>query len=116
MKQGHELFFNKARCKQCHLGNNFTDSQFHNLGVGWDPKTRTFADEGRWVMTKGYIGRRIRRGRPRRFKTPTLREVTKHAPYMHDGSVATLREVVELITTAAATRTRISTRRSSRST
>ena len=73
----------------CHLGNNFTDSQFHNLGVGWNKKTRTFADEGRYAVTKKDADRGA-------FKTPTLREVTKHAPYMHDGSIATLREAVEL--------------------
>ena len=89
VKQGHELFFGKASCNQCHLGNNFTDSQFHNLGVGWNKKTRTFADEGRYAVTKKDADRGA-------FKTPTLREVTKHAPYMHDGSIATLREVVEL--------------------
>jgi cytochrome c peroxidase len=95
VKQGHELFNGKASCAQCHLGNNFTDSQFHNLGVGWDPKTGTFSDEGRWSISKdrGEEGRQGDRGA---FKTPTLREVTKHAPYMHDGSLATLRDVVEL--------------------
>jgi cytochrome c peroxidase len=89
VKQGHELFFGKASCNQCHLGSNFTDSMFHNLGVGWNPKTKTFADEGRFVITKQPSDRGA-------FKTPTLREVTKHAPYMHDGSIATLRDVVEL--------------------
>ena len=47
VKAGHELFFGKAGCNQCHLGQSFTDNTFHNLGVGWDPKTRTFRDEGR---------------------------------------------------------------------
>ncbi len=89
VKQGHDLFFSKGRCNQCHLGSNFTDSLFHNLGVGWDPATKTFRDEGRFLVTKKVVDRGA-------FKTPTLREVTKHAPYMHDGSVATLREVMEL--------------------
>jgi cytochrome c peroxidase len=88
-KQGHALFFGKAACNQCHLGENFTDSRFHNVGVGWDAKTRTFADEGRHTVT----GQDVDRGA---FKTPTLRDVTTHAPYMHDGSVGTLREAVEL--------------------
>jgi cytochrome c peroxidase len=88
VKLGHDLFFDKARCNQCHLGDNFTDSRFHNLGVGWDPKKRTFADEGRFIVTKDPMDRGS-------FKTPTLREVTKHPPYMHDGSQKTLREVVE---------------------
>jgi cytochrome c peroxidase len=94
VKQGHELFNGKASCAQCHLGNNFTDAQFHNLGVGWMEKTRTFKDEGRWAISKD-LGEEGRAGDRGAFKTPTLREVTKHAPYMHDGSVATLREVVE---------------------
>jgi cytochrome c peroxidase len=88
VKLGHELFFGKAACNQCHLGANFTDSQFHNIGVGWDPKARRFADEGRFVVTKQEIDRGA-------FKTPTLREVTRRAPYMHDGSMATLREVMD---------------------
>ncbi len=85
---GAELFFDKAACATCHVGWNFTDSQFHNLGIGWDPVRRAFADSGRVKVT----------GEPAdtgAFKTPTLREVTKHAPYMHDGSIPTLREAVE---------------------
>jgi cytochrome c peroxidase len=88
VKLGHDLFFDKARCNQCHLGGNFTDSKFHNLGVGWDPKKKAFADEGRFVVTKAPEDHGA-------FKTPTIRDVTKHAPYMHDGSQKTLREVVE---------------------
>lgn len=88
-KRGHALFFDKARCSQCHVGSNFTDSQFHNLGIGWDAATRSFADDGRFAVT----GNPADRGA---FKTPTLREATRRAPYMHDGSIATLREVVEL--------------------
>jgi cytochrome c peroxidase len=89
VKQGHELFYGKAQCNQCHLGDNFSDSLFHNLGVGWNPATKTFKDEGRFVVTKKPADRGA-------FKTPTLREITKHPPYMHDGSVATLKEVMEL--------------------
>lgn len=85
---GHELFFDKAGCSSCHVGSNFTDSAFHNLGVGWDARTKRFADEGRFIVTRDPRDRGA-------FKTPTLREVTRHAPYMHDGSMATLREVVE---------------------
>jgi cytochrome c peroxidase len=95
VKQGHELFNGKAACAQCHLGNNFTDSQFHNLGVGWDPTSRTFKDEGRWAISR-HQGEKARQGDRGAFKTPTLREVTRHAPYMHDGSSPTLRDVVEL--------------------
>jgi cytochrome c peroxidase len=88
-KQGHELFFGKAKCRQCHAGNNFTDSKFHNLGIGWDPVTKQFSDDGRFVVTRNEADRGA-------FKTPTLRDVTKHPPYLHDGSVTTLREVVEI--------------------
>lgn len=89
VKNGHDLFFGKAACNQCHLGQNFTDSAFHNLGVAWNPKTRKFADEGRFAVTKQEKDRGA-------FKTPTLREVGLHPPFMHDGSVKTLREVIDL--------------------
>ncbi len=88
-KQGSELFFGQAACNKCHLGQNFTDSRFHNLGVGWNSERGAFADEGRYLVTKKEADRGA-------FKTPTLREASKHAPYMHDGSVATLRKVIEL--------------------
>jgi cytochrome c peroxidase len=88
VKKGDELFFGKAACNQCHLGQNFTDNSFHNLGIGWNPKTRTFADEGRAKISKNKADLGA-------FKTPTLRDVSRRAPYMHDGSLATLRDVVE---------------------
>lgn len=88
VKKGHELFFGKAACNQCHLGQSFTDNSFHNLGIGWNAKAKTFADEGRSKISKNKADLGA-------FKTPTLRDISKHAPYMHDGSVATLREVVE---------------------
>lgn len=87
VKRGHELFFGKAGCRPCHAGNSFTDSRFHNLGIGWDEDEGAFADQGRFAVTHDPADRG-------RFKTPSLREVTKHPPYMHDGSIATLREVV----------------------
>ena len=95
VKQGHDLFFGKAECNQCHLSDSFTDSQFHNIGVGWDPKTKTFKDWGRWEVTRGKVDQQFAEADRGAFKTPTLREVTKRAPYMHDGSMATLRDVVE---------------------
>ena len=88
VKLGDELFFGKARCNQCHLGQNFTDSLFHNLGVGWDPEAESLADEGRFAIS----GEEVDHGA---FKTPTVRDVTKHPPYMHDGSFETLEEIVE---------------------
>ena len=89
VKLGHDLFFGKAGCNQCHLGQNFTDTLFHNLGVGWNPRTQRFADVGRQKVTQKDedLGA---------FKTPGLREVTKHPPFMHDGSVPTLHDVMDL--------------------
>ncbi len=87
-KRGLTLFRTKARCRQCHIGFNFTDEQFHNLGVGWDSQKQAFDDTGRSVLT----GREKERGA---FKTPTLRDVARTAPYMHDGSLKTLGEVVD---------------------
>ena len=88
LKLGEDLFFNKAKCTACHVGNAFTDSRFHNIGIGYDPKTQKFADEGRGKIT----GKAEEIGA---FKTPGLRDTALHAPYMHDGSIATLEEVVE---------------------
>lgn len=86
---GEELFFGKAACATCHTGTAFTDSRYHNLGVGYDAETGELADMGRFVVS----GEEVDKGA---FKTPGLREVTKRAPFMHDGSVATLREVMQL--------------------
>ncbi|HLG18745.1 MAG TPA: cytochrome c peroxidase [Bdellovibrionota bacterium] len=85
---GMDLFFGKAECNQCHLGQNLSDSLFHNLGIGWNPKSKKFADQGRIVVSK-------KKEDLGAFKTPTVRDVTKHPPYMHDGSIRTLREVVD---------------------
>lgn len=87
VKKGDRLFFGTAFCNNCHKGPNLTDSLFHNLGVGWDPATETFRDEGRYAVTKKEADKGA-------FKTPSLRDVSKRAPYMHDGSMKTLREVV----------------------
>lgn len=88
VRRGDALFFDKAGCNQCHLGQNFTDSAFHNVGIGWDAAANRFSDDGRFAVTKAEKDRGA-------FKTPTLREVARHPPYMHDGSVATLRGAVE---------------------
>ena len=88
VKMGDELFFGKAGCSQCHFDQSFTDSSFHNIGIGWDSKTRTFKDQGHFGVTKVETDRGA-------FKTPTLRDVSLHPPYMHDGSLATLRDVVD---------------------
>jgi len=92
-REGRDLFFGRARCSACHLGPSFSDGRFHDIGVGWKappagrPATEGYADAGRFEVT----GKPADRGA---FKTPTLRDVSRHPPYMHDGSQATLREVV----------------------
>jgi cytochrome c peroxidase len=85
-RRGRTLFNGKAGCGQCHSGTNFTDEEFHNTGVAW--RTGVLTDEGRASVT----GAPTDRGA---FKTPTLREISRTAPYMHDGSLATLNDVIE---------------------
>ncbi|MDR3633290.1 MAG: cytochrome c peroxidase [Isosphaeraceae bacterium] len=82
----------KAMCTSCHVGFNFTDEQFHNLGIGWDPAQKSFKDKGRWAVTP--IGAR-NNAEIGAFKTPTVRDAARTGPYMHDGSLKTLEEVVE---------------------
>ena len=79
------VFFNKAKCDQCHEGANFTLNAYSNLGVGTD---KPDPDVGRFAVTKDPRDWGV-------FKTPTLREIEHTAPYMHDGSLKTLEEVVE---------------------
>jgi cytochrome c peroxidase len=85
-RRGLEIFRGKGNCAVCHLGPNLTDDDFHNTGVGW--KEGAAKDQGRAKITAdpADIGA---------FKTPTLREVASTGPYMHDGSLATLADVVE---------------------
>ena len=119
-KRGFELFTGKARCTSCHsVGERdalFTDHGFHNTGIGWartfqapertrvelapgvhaeiDRRTlQTFAeppapDVGRYEITRDPKDRWA-------YKTPSLRNVALTAPYMHDGSLATLEAVIE---------------------
>tara|TARA_R110002111_G_scaffold117466_1_gene179421 strand:- start:10873 stop:11916 length:1044 start_codon:yes stop_codon:yes gene_type:complete len=84
-QRGMKLFFGKAACSACHAGSNFTDHAFHNIGVGMDAKE---PDAGRKAISK--LG-----GDHGSFKTPTLRDIGRSAPYMHDGSMQTLKEVVD---------------------
>jgi cytochrome c peroxidase len=79
---GLRLFRGKASCAVCHFGPNLSDEQFHNTGAGW-PR-----DVGRFAVT----GREQDRGA---FKTPSLREAARTPPYMHDGGLATLEEVID---------------------
>lgn len=85
-QRGMRVFFGKGRCGSCHAGPNLTDESFHNTGVAF--RDRQMLDPGRFVVTRNSADRGA-------FKTPTLREVARTAPYMHDGSQSTLDEVVE---------------------
>jgi len=118
-KRGFDLFVNKARCVSCHRVEQtqalFTDNRFHNIGVGIndiqedapelavafieadvkkaDVDVKVLTDKrtselGRFAVSRGFddLGS---------FKTPTLRNVAATAPYMHDGSLATLEDVMK---------------------
>ena len=117
-KRGFDLFINKGRCVSCHVIEQtqalFTDNRFHNIGVGIndiqedvpdlanefleaeatasevDVKVLTDArtsELGRFAITRDFDGLGA-------FKTPTLRNIAVTGPYMHDGSVETLRDVM----------------------
>ena len=108
--RGMALFKGKARCILCHNGPNFTDSQFHHLGVpdtplSSDPLVQAAIrfdakrmnvpeyqsvkdDLGRYLVTKEEKDRGA-------FKTPTLRHVTQREPYMHNGAFQSLTEVID---------------------
>jgi cytochrome c peroxidase len=75
---GLQIFRGKGNCTACHVGPNSSDETLHNTGVAWR--------DGRLADVGAGQGQ---------FKTPTLREVSNTAPYMHDGSIATLEEVVD---------------------
>jgi cytochrome c peroxidase len=99
--RGLELFRGKAGCLGCHAGPLLSDEGFHNTGVAW--RTGAVEDEGRGRIT----GADADRGA---FKTPTLREVGRTAPYMHDGSFATLDAVVEYYDSGGAANPGLDTR------
>ncbi len=82
-KRGLELFFSKRTdCSSCHGGFNFTDYRFANNGLYED-----YSDEGRMRLTGKEEDRAV-------FKVPSLRNVALSAPYMHDGSIKTLKDVI----------------------
>lgn len=83
-KRGFDLFNGKANCAACHSGWNFTDGSFHDVGVGKDGAI----GRGRFFPTSTALRYA--------FKTPTLRNVARRPPYMHDGSLATLSDVIDL--------------------
>jgi len=80
--RGFVLFNTKANCAKCHNGWRFTDDSFHDIGL-------PSSDMGRGALLKDIPSMQ------HAFKTPTLRDVDRRAPYMHDGSLATLDEVIE---------------------
>ncbi|PRQ06559.1 Cytochrome c551 peroxidase precursor [Enhygromyxa salina] len=87
--RGWDLFRGKASCSTCHAGDNFSDGQFHNVGISHDDagNPRPDADVGHGKVSEAETDNH-------KFRTPTLRNVTKTAPYFHNGSVADLTEVV----------------------
>jgi cytochrome c peroxidase len=85
-QMGLQIFRGKGNCTACHVGPNFTDEQFHNTGVAW--RDGQIADEGRFAISSNSKDHGA-------FKTPTLREVARTAPYMHDGSMATIEDVID---------------------
>ncbi len=83
-KTGMELFFSsRTNCSECHSGFNFTNYAFENNGLYED-----YEDEGRFRLTSNEADRAL-------FKVPSLRNIALTAPYMHDGSLQTLEEVIE---------------------
>ena len=81
-KEGFRLFNGKGRCADCHSGWRFTDDSFHD--IGWPATT----DSGRALVDRSADARFA-------FKTPTLRNVVERSPYMHDGTMNVLEDVIE---------------------
>jgi cytochrome c peroxidase len=114
-RRGLALFEGRAHCDQCHRTRGerapFTDGAFHDTGVAWrsdgrppsealragEPTLRARLRRETPDDVTTDVGRMLRTRRPednRRFKTPSLRDVARRGPYMHDGSFATLEQVV----------------------
>ncbi len=81
-ERGRMIFFTRGQCATCHLGPNFTDGMFHNIGTG------TSEDTGRYAISSDEYDRGA-------FKTPALRNWRGREPFMHDGRFATLDEVLK---------------------
>ena len=81
-QRGFVVFNNQARCSQCHSTWRFTDDSFHDIGVNSN-------DQGRGALLAGVPAMQ------HAFKTPTLRNVNRRAPYMHNGSESTLEQVID---------------------
>lgn len=110
-RRGFEIFTGKGKCSGCHFGPHLSDGRFHALNVPENPEdrkdpriaaTRRFVakvfgyedyrnleeDPGRYLVTRD-------RKDWKAFRTPTLREIAKTAPYMHNGIFKTIDEVIE---------------------
>lgn len=83
-KRGFDLFTGKAACAECHSSWRFTDDSFHDIGTGAEN------EPGRGRLFPNSVKLR------HTFKVPTLRDVARRAPYMHDGSLPTLESVIAL--------------------
>ena len=112
-QRGFELFKGKAGCASCHSGPRFTDDQPHNIGVPENPEIWknplrhiTYVAFSMFMGIENYmnirrdVGAQIRMHKSNRsgvgsFMTPTLRELNFTAPYMHNGMIKTLKDVVE---------------------
>ena len=99
--QGFALFIDpkKANCVACHAGPNFTDNSFHNVGL---------ASFGKDNPDMGRFGQRPVASMKGAFKTPTVREAARTAPYFHDGSAATLEELVDFYVKGGVVKTNLS--------
>jgi cytochrome c peroxidase len=86
-RRGYAVFSGKGQCTNCHNGVLLTDLQFHNVGIG---SQATRPDPGRFSISKNERDRGA-------FKTPTLLNAARSAPYFHDSSVATLEAAVDLM-------------------
>jgi cytochrome c peroxidase len=83
--RGQALFRGKAQCASCHTPPLYTDLGFHDVGIGFD---KPEPDQGRGKASKNDKENGA-------FKTPSLRSVSTHAPYFHDGRAATLEAAVD---------------------
>jgi cytochrome c peroxidase len=88
---GLRIFTGKAKCSECHtIGNDyslFMDDKYHNLGVGYDLVKKEYDDKGLAEISNDDLSGL--------FLTPSLRNVAQTAPYMHDGSLKSLDQVVD---------------------
>lgn len=90
---GRNIFFGKARCTNCHVGENFTDNAFHNLGIGVENGKIPDGERGRFARLSTGHKDPSQYGA---FKTPGLRALVGTQPYMHGGADKTLEAVIDL--------------------